>query len=100
MSSVLLNALGKYPDFQKSNFFMHAYISGKKKGKSGKGKLLGIKEKEVSADSFQGKNLTDNISNNVTIDSLKSAAGLEPEISSANSMHVYPCAGKSNFPGY
>lgn len=42
----------------------------------------------------------DNISNNATIESLKSAAGLEPEISNANSMQVSLCARKSNFTSY
>lgn len=95
---MLLNALGKHPDFQKS-IFLCAYGSGEEEGKSEKGRFLGLKQKKNSGCQPSGKkkNQKDNISDNIITASSKSAAGLEPAISNANSMQLYPCTGKSNF---
>lgn len=97
MSSVLLNALGKHPDFQKL-IFLHACGSGEEVGKSGKGRFLGLKQKRNFVCQLSGKKIQkDNISDNVITASSKSAAGLEPAISNANSIQLYPCTEKSNF---
>lgn len=53
-SSVLLNALGKHPDFQKS-IFLCAYGSGEEEGKSEKGRFLGLKQKKNSGCQPSGK---------------------------------------------